>query len=53
MTREKKLKKAIRARARKTGESYTAARRQVLQAKQRGFAVPVPAGAACSRPAAP
>jgi hypothetical protein len=33
MTHAKKLKKAIRARARKTGESYTAARRQVLQAR--------------------
>jgi hypothetical protein len=30
MTEAKKLKQAIRARSRKTGESYTAARRQVL-----------------------
>jgi hypothetical protein len=30
MTREKKLKRAIRARSLKTGESYTAARRHVL-----------------------
>jgi hypothetical protein len=31
MTQAKKLKKQIRSRARKTGESYTAARRQVLR----------------------
>jgi hypothetical protein len=35
MTQAKKLKKAIRARARKTRESYSAARRQVLLAKQK------------------
>jgi hypothetical protein len=35
MTRVKKLKKAIRERSRKTGESYTAARRHVLQARQK------------------
>lgn len=35
MTQAKKLKKIIRARARKTGESYTAARRQVLKARQK------------------
>jgi hypothetical protein len=34
MTRAKKLKKAIRARSSKTGESYTAARRQVLRARR-------------------
>jgi uncharacterized protein YndB with AHSA1/START domain len=33
MTEAKKLKQTIRARARKTGESYTAARRQVLSAR--------------------
>lgn len=33
MTEAKKLKQAIRARAAKTGESYTAARRQVLKAR--------------------
>ena len=33
MTQAKKLKKQIRARARKTGESYTAARRLVLKQK--------------------
>lgn len=35
MTREKKLKQQIRERARKTGERYTAARRQVLLARER------------------
>jgi hypothetical protein len=35
MTQTKKLKKTIRARARKTGESYTAARRQVLQSRRK------------------
>jgi len=34
MTQQKKLKKAIRARSEKTGESYTAARRQVLLARE-------------------
>ena len=32
MTQQKKLKRAIRARSRKTGESYTAARRHIVQA---------------------
>jgi len=40
MTQAKKLKKAIRRRALKTGESYTAARRQVLDARRRGAAAP-------------
>ncbi len=35
MTQQKKLKKAIRARSEKTGESYTAARRQVLLAREK------------------
>jgi hypothetical protein len=35
MTDQKKLKVAIRARSAKTGESYTAARRQVLQAQEK------------------
>jgi hypothetical protein len=35
MTLQKKLKKAVRARSEKTGESYTAARRQVLLARAR------------------
>ena len=42
MTQARKLKKTIRARARKTGESYTAARRQVLKHR---------ASAAAARPA--
>ena len=33
MTQQKKLKKAIRARSRKTGESYTAARRHIVQGR--------------------
>lgn len=40
MTQAKKLKKQIRARARKTGESYTAARRLVLQQKTRPATAP-------------
>lgn len=35
MTLQKKLKKVIRARSEKTGESYSAARRQVLSARAR------------------
>jgi hypothetical protein len=35
MTRARKLKKAVRARSRKTGESYAAARRQVLKLRER------------------
>jgi hypothetical protein len=35
MTQAKKLKRAIRARSRKTGESYSAARRQLLKAGTR------------------
>jgi hypothetical protein len=35
MTRAHKLKRAVRARARKTGESYAAARRQVLAARSK------------------
>jgi hypothetical protein len=48
MTREKKLKRQIRARARKTGERYTAARRQVLLAreKRRARATAAPAAPA-------
>jgi uncharacterized protein YndB with AHSA1/START domain len=49
MTQRKKLKKTIRARAGKTGESYTAARRQVLLA--RGERVrPAPAPPPSPRP---
>ena len=35
MTQQKKLKRAIRARARKTGERYAAARRHIVQAGRR------------------
>jgi hypothetical protein len=42
MTRAKKLKKAIRSRAAKTGESYTSARRQVLEARRRRAVTPPP-----------
>jgi hypothetical protein len=55
MTRSKKLKKAIRARARKTGERYTAARRQVLLAREKkvGGRPPArPVAPAAARPAA-
>jgi hypothetical protein len=41
MTQAKKLKKAIRARSRKTGESYTAARRQLLLARRPKAGSPV------------
>ena len=42
MTLQKKLKKAIRARSEKTGESYTAARRQVLLAREQPEEIPEP-----------
>jgi hypothetical protein len=44
MTLQKKLKKAIRTRSLKTGESYTAARRQVLLAREKPAeaATPIP-----------
>ena len=40
MTLQKKLKKTIRARSQKTGESYTAARRQVLLAREKTAEAP-------------
>ncbi len=43
MTQAKKLKKAIRARAKKTGERYAAARRHVLAARERKSARTRPA----------
>ena len=49
MTAGKTLKKIIRARSRKTGESYTAARRQVLA--RRGQSVPAAPRAAAPRAA--
>jgi len=51
MTRAAKLKKAIRERARKTGESYSAARRQLL--KKRAPDVPAAAPPTAQEPAAP
>jgi len=42
MTLQKKLKKAIRTRSEKTGESYTSARRQILLARDRKEAPAVP-----------
>jgi hypothetical protein len=52
MTQQKKLKRAIRARARKTGESYAAARRQVLRGRGRTVSGPTAAApAAPGRPA--
>jgi len=42
MTRSKKLKKIIRARSKKTGERYTAARRQVLEARRPRAPLPSP-----------
>jgi hypothetical protein len=45
MTQQKKLKKAVRARSAKTGESYTAARRNVLLAREKKAGVTKPAAA--------
>jgi len=42
MTLQKKLKRAIRTRSLKTGESYTAARRQVLLAREEPAETPTP-----------
>lgn len=42
MTQQKKLKKTIRARSQKTGESYTAARRHVLRAREKAEPQPIP-----------
>jgi hypothetical protein len=52
MTQAKKLKKAVRARSRKTGESYAAARRQVLAARQKRSQRPAPELVAAPLPAA-
>lgn len=43
MTVARKFKQAVRARSRKTGESYTAARHQLLKARRRPAAEPPPA----------
>lgn len=53
MTQQKKLKQAIRARSRKTGESYTAARRQVLLAREIREEPAAPAVSAVEPPAPP
>jgi len=54
MTQAKKLKKRIRARARKTGESYTSARRHVVATRAtRGAAPAAPAREAAKTPAGP
>jgi uncharacterized protein DUF4287 len=50
MTHAKKLKKVIRARARKTGESYTVARRQVLKARASRKAAAIAKPVAAPRP---
>jgi hypothetical protein len=50
MTRSRKLKKIIRQRARKTGERYTAARRQVLLAREGRKAEARPAAAKKTAP---
>jgi hypothetical protein len=49
MTEAKKLKKIIRARARKTGESYTVARRHVLKARGTRAVAAAPAAARSAR----
>ncbi len=48
MTQLKKLKKSIRSRSEKTGESYTAARRQILLAHDKKAATPEPSAAAAA-----
>jgi hypothetical protein len=54
MTRSKKLKKIIRRRAGKTGERYTAARRQVLLAREdKGASAAAKATRTTSSPAGP
>jgi carbon monoxide dehydrogenase subunit G len=53
MTQQKKLKKAIRARSEKTGESYTAARRQLLLARDKKAATSQPSPAPEPQPAPP
>src|SRR5262245_20168174 len=50
MTQAKKLKKTIRARARKTGESYTVARRQILKSRAKRAPTAAAAKATASRP---
>ena len=51
MTQARKLKQTIRARARKTGESYTAARLHVVKGRHPGAATKAPAAPAPAAPA--
>ncbi len=44
MPKQKDLKRAVRTRMRKTGESYTAARKQLLKKERPGRGLPLPAG---------
>lgn len=53
MTLQKKLKKAVRARSQKTGESYTAARRQLLLARDKKTAASQLSAAPEPQPAPP
>lgn len=53
MTQLKKLKKSIRSRSEKTGESYTAARRQVLLARDKAEPAKSPETAAVTPPPPP
>jgi hypothetical protein len=53
MTEARKLKQAIRARARKTGEGYTAARRHVLLARGKRRLSAPPSAAPSAAPAPP
>ena len=53
MTEAKKLKQTIRDRSRKTGESYTAARRQVLEGRAKRAPRAVPARVARANPPRP
>ncbi|HWM92755.1 MAG TPA: DUF4287 domain-containing protein [Thermoanaerobaculia bacterium] len=50
MTQRKKLKKAIRTRSEKTGESYTSARRQILLARGKEEEAPKPPAPAAPAP---
>jgi hypothetical protein len=53
MTQQKKLKRAVRARSEKTGESYTAARRQLLKSQEKKSAQASPTESLPHTPAIP
>lgn len=53
MTLQKKLKRAVRARSQKTGESYTAARRQLLLARDKRVDAPAVVPDVSATPAKP